>query len=184
MEIKTRKQAFLSGERTYYTGSACKNGHLTYRYTQSGSCKDCVHSKLPSAPKEPGVFEAMSNLAKLNDQFPLIKFRLYFEDRSQFADVAWAMAVMRNPNIGKTFIDPGKNGTDVESGTAKFSIRCHMEDVGALQSEVMRLTAERNARNKLTIDPQAQVNKNLAAAKFSIDDNMPDFDRKLREGTL
>jgi hypothetical protein len=43
MEIKSRKQAIVDGDNIFYTGIPCANGHITYRYVQSGSCKDCIN---------------------------------------------------------------------------------------------------------------------------------------------
>lgn len=43
-QIKTRKQAILDLENIYFTGKPCKNGHITYRYVQSGTCADCINS--------------------------------------------------------------------------------------------------------------------------------------------
>ncbi len=45
MEIISRNDALSNGLKTYYTGELCKNGHKTYRYTQSGSCSKCVNSE-------------------------------------------------------------------------------------------------------------------------------------------
>lgn len=42
MLIKERKQAIADGDSIFYTGRPCSNGHLTYRYTSSGSCKSCL----------------------------------------------------------------------------------------------------------------------------------------------
>lgn len=40
--MNTRKEAIAAGVGTYTTGKPCKYGHLSYRYTQSGSCAQCV----------------------------------------------------------------------------------------------------------------------------------------------
>lgn len=45
MEILSRKDAKAAGSNIYYTGIICKNGHLSYRYTASGVCKDCLMRK-------------------------------------------------------------------------------------------------------------------------------------------
>lgn len=42
MQIMTRKEAKSLGLKTYATGKPCINGHVAYRYTQSGSCSSCV----------------------------------------------------------------------------------------------------------------------------------------------
>lgn len=39
----SRKEAQLNGENTFYTGKPCSNGHLDYRYTQSGACRSCIN---------------------------------------------------------------------------------------------------------------------------------------------
>ena len=45
MEILERKMAVSLGFNTYYTGRPCKNGHTSYRYTESGSCSECVNGQ-------------------------------------------------------------------------------------------------------------------------------------------
>lgn len=41
MEIITRKDALLIGQTRYFTGLPCKEGHVTYRRVNSGSCCEC-----------------------------------------------------------------------------------------------------------------------------------------------
>ncbi len=43
MEIIKRSVARDLGKTIYYTGKTCLNGHLSYRYVQSGSCAECVN---------------------------------------------------------------------------------------------------------------------------------------------
>lgn len=45
MNIITRKEAKLAGLNKYFTGERCINGHLTERYTASGSCSECINGK-------------------------------------------------------------------------------------------------------------------------------------------
>jgi hypothetical protein len=40
--ILSRVEAKKAGLPTYFTGVACKNGHINYRYTVSGTCADCA----------------------------------------------------------------------------------------------------------------------------------------------
>ena len=44
--------------RKFYTGMPCKNGHLTYRYTQSGVCKDCLHPPIKYKSLQSEVIKA------------------------------------------------------------------------------------------------------------------------------
>lgn len=41
-QIITRAQARHNGLGKYFTGVPCRNGHIAERYTQSGSCEDCI----------------------------------------------------------------------------------------------------------------------------------------------
>lgn len=41
-QIITRAQARHNGLGKYFTGVPCRNGHVAERYTQSGSCEDCI----------------------------------------------------------------------------------------------------------------------------------------------
>jgi hypothetical protein len=45
MEIVTRAEAKARGLKQYFTGEPCKNGHVAYRDTQSGSCRVCRNEK-------------------------------------------------------------------------------------------------------------------------------------------
>jgi 5-methylcytosine-specific restriction endonuclease McrA len=40
-KITTRKQAKASGQKKYYTGRPCVNGHLSEKYTYNGMCLEC-----------------------------------------------------------------------------------------------------------------------------------------------
>ena len=40
---QTRALARAGGHTKYFTGLACHKGHVTYRYTASGTCADCAH---------------------------------------------------------------------------------------------------------------------------------------------
>lgn len=39
---KTRDAAYASGSKFYFTGKACKAGHIAKRYTTGGNCVDCI----------------------------------------------------------------------------------------------------------------------------------------------
>lgn len=40
-EIITRRAAIEAGRWRYFTGEACKHGHLSERFTTSGGCCEC-----------------------------------------------------------------------------------------------------------------------------------------------
>lgn len=41
VKIITRTEAAKSGLTKYYTGAACRNGHVCERYTVNGACVEC-----------------------------------------------------------------------------------------------------------------------------------------------
>lgn len=53
MDIKTRVEAATVGDRAYYTGKACKYGHVGMRRTDNGACVDCqARFRTPSDMRE------------------------------------------------------------------------------------------------------------------------------------
>lgn len=47
VKIITRAEAAKAGIMKYYTGAACRNGHVCERYTVNGACVECnaIHTK-------------------------------------------------------------------------------------------------------------------------------------------
>lgn len=43
--VQTRGEASQLGQSKYYTGSNCKYGHISQRYTASGSCISCISAR-------------------------------------------------------------------------------------------------------------------------------------------
>ena len=42
-QIITRQEALVQGLNHYFTGAACKNGHVARRYVQSSTCVECIN---------------------------------------------------------------------------------------------------------------------------------------------
>lgn len=45
MEIVTRKQAIVNGDKTYFTGKQCPHGHVATRWVSTMGCIECTASK-------------------------------------------------------------------------------------------------------------------------------------------
>lgn len=144
MEIKTRKQAMIDGENTYFTGKPCKNGHMSYRYVQSGTCYDCINSTRlsqnspTSVAREQRLSEAaMSMHAKnmVKENLALIKVRLFAAEREGVALIAYALAAMRFPMLNVSDIDPrvAPISTDA-AGSSLYQFYCHTDDIAVLRS--------------------------------------------------
>lgn len=59
-----RKEAMLNGEKYYFTGKPCKEGHVTKRRTSNGMCHDCEKIKNNKEERK----QYMTEYAKENRQ--------------------------------------------------------------------------------------------------------------------
>lgn len=128
MNIICRKDAKEKGIKTYFTGQPCKNGHVAYRYTQSGTCSECINGdhKRVADPEAAARRAARAELVQA-------RFRLFDVDRDTFAASVWALAVMRYPVLTPADVDPHLVATNKASGTGMYAFYCHSDDVGALR---------------------------------------------------
>lgn len=88
-----RKDAYAQQLRTYDTGRPCRNGHLTYRYTISGSCSECVkisNTNRGSIPRPDRIPLPRLDRAPLPKPVPLAEAFVfaYAEDLQAIADAA------------------------------------------------------------------------------------------------
>lgn len=51
MEIHSWSDAKRLGLDKYFTGRACKHGHIAMRYTSTGTCQDCIRASKGVLPK-------------------------------------------------------------------------------------------------------------------------------------
>lgn len=153
MNIKTRKRAMIDGENTYFTGRPCKNGHMTYRYVQSGSCYDCVNgdrvkSDSPTAiAREARLTEVAARFAdkaKVDAELVLARFRVFDIDLSSFMDAAWAFSVLRYPSITHADITSKVPPADKVAQTALYTVKCHSGDVDALRTLAIGMVSARS----------------------------------------
>ena len=91
MDIITRSEAKSVGVGKYFTGVACKNGHVDYRYTQSGACQSCLRSyqSMDNLNHNPSVVAA-------NEAIRLAQMQLIEAKRQADAEFKERMAATRN----------------------------------------------------------------------------------------
>lgn len=129
MDILTRPEAKEKGLKTYYTGKTCKNGHDSYRYTQSGTCAQCVK-------EANGVVVDPVSIARkaAKERMLMIKIRAFMEDREALSAAAYCLAVVREPQLTQGDVDQRLLPQGKEpAGTALFGFMCFDEDVGTLR---------------------------------------------------
>lgn len=156
MEIISRTDARNSGKKTYYTGKPCVNGHVAYRYVQSGTCSQCINGDRGSVA-DPNL--AARKAAK--DQLVQVRIRIYDDERENVAVGVWALAVMRFPELTQGDVDPQLLPKDKASGTSRYAFYCHKDDIDAV-IELGKLSI--NARRNLT--PEAVKAAQRTAAGF------------------
>ncbi len=128
MEIISRAEAKRNGQKTYFTGESCKNGHIAYRYTQSGTCAKCINSDHKGAtdPTAAARREAKTQLVQ-------VQIRIYDEDRESIAAAVWAMGIMRFPVLTQGDVDPRLLPRHRAAGTGIYCFNCHVDDVAAVR---------------------------------------------------
>lgn len=77
MENK-RSHAKAAGDRLYFTGKVCRNGHLAARYTATGVCRGCL--------REAGRAPAAAGVNRGTVRVPVGSW-------GAFLDVLWAMGL-------------------------------------------------------------------------------------------
>lgn len=94
MEIISRKDARAAGLNKYYTGQACKNGHVDYRYVQSGACRSCIYhyNGGGSFSDDPAVAEANAALlaaqSALQEARKAAELRKLNEEQQRYREAA------------------------------------------------------------------------------------------------
>src|SRR5574342_193274 len=101
MQILSRAEAKEKQQSTYFTGQPCKNGHVAKRYTQSGTCSECINGgrNRIADPIVAAKREAKAELVK-------VRIRAFDSDRDALAASAWALAMMRYPMLQLGDVDP------------------------------------------------------------------------------
>lgn len=129
MQILSRSEAKEKQQATYFTGQPCKHGHVAKRYTQSGTCSECINGDRNriADPMAAAKREAKADLVK-------VRIRAFDEDRDALAASAWALAVMRYPMLQLGDVDPRHLPQDKAAGTGLYAFYCHSEDVPQLRA--------------------------------------------------
>lgn len=112
-----------SGASRYFTGEACRNGHINYRYTQSGTCVDCILGS--TRPKT-----ELPYMKKLE----IFDIRIRHADIEKFLNVLFASAIMRDPAVRREDLRVAGKGNRLEIDGSRFhQFRCFPEDVFSMK---------------------------------------------------
>jgi hypothetical protein len=187
MEIKTRKQAMIDGENTYFTGKPCKHGHMTYRYVQSGTCYDCINAGriLPNSPtaiaRDSRLAAASATLkVKAIAKNSLVQVKLYARDADLelLKATACAYGVMRYQELSTGDVWPGAIHAQFDGG-ALYKVYAHVDDVAALRDLERSLLAS-NAPDSYAV--AAKLHGEAIARALMQVPPVPDWARVPRPG--
>jgi hypothetical protein len=139
MEIISRSEAIIRGLGQYFTGYPCRNGHTTYRYTQSGTCAGCIRSS--NQPVE--VLKV--NRETKNRIAEMIQFRsrVFDLDMGYFRSILLATAQLTEPAVQIRDIHRGGTGKGLANGSSVHFFYAFVKDVEPLQELARQLFAKR-----------------------------------------
>lgn len=143
MEIISKKDAEAAGLKKYFTGKACKHGHITYRYVQSSTCAACVGvavavTKSPDAGAIRAEAQAVGEVRlKALKQLTEENIRAATVDLPQLKELVGVTVTARFPMLTEDDAYPNKAPTDRTAGTALFRFRVHPDDLELIRGSAI-----------------------------------------------
>lgn len=131
MKFVSRQEAISRKLSRYFTGKACRSGHIAERYTVSSSCVECVHPKLNRVDKS---------------QLIRKRFRVYDDHLEIFKSALFAAAIVREPRITLQELESREQPKQMAPGRYIRAFRIFPEDESML----------RELERSLEIKPQTQ----------------------------
>lgn len=149
-----RKTALALGEIKYFTGAPCRNGHIAPRYTQSGTCAECIRpSKKPHHITEDMNAEKVERRRRYEQRhaallhFVEVKIRAFPQDWPLIFDTAAALAMQRSPAlIAEDLRISGKYMSAPAAGTHLYHLRMHPDDIETVRAVANICLNQRSAR--------------------------------------
>lgn len=130
MEIIERDIAKATGAIKYFTGRPCVNGHVAPRYTQSGTCSECLRGAAAGMRSErdisPEISVFIANLAEIN---------LRAEERNAglLRETAAKLCVARCPGLRPEQVTSRWYPANVAGNTALYRVKVHPDDIGFMR---------------------------------------------------
>lgn len=120
----TRKAAIEAGDKTYFTGVECRNGHLAERHTASGTCKGCLSDSYEGVRRAIGgprvdiTPERQAQRAALEET----KLRAVPADAATLLDTVAAVTLARHPALDATDVVGPRKGVKPAGGTLQYIV--------------------------------------------------------------
>lgn len=163
---KTRSEARSSGSRTYNTGAPCVNGHLSPRYTGSGTCVQCLHESNDGTRRRPVTIHAPLDCSP--SDLTHLRLWVHHQDYRLVESTIWGLVAMRYPQMPHTWYRrPPKR----DQGN-RYLWLCAREDYDALLAFGNELWHD---RCRPAVDAARQVTQARLAAARPGADPLPDW---------
>lgn len=176
MENTERTKAIMAAQGTYFTGKPCKNGHVSKRYTQSGSCETCIRTAKTADPAatlararfqlvraEALVAQAKLKAESINFQRALQKerreralarkllktrpFLLHLEDETYFSQLVSGLTNVRFPHLQNNDVLAKKASQYQGNDTWLVFFRVHPDDYQFFHYTALDLAWERKSES-------------------------------------
>ena len=128
MKIMSRTDAIISGEQIYNTGLPCVNGHLTYRYTTSGSCSQCVKNSSTKIREAINIISGKDERREFKNGLKLIIIRLMDADLPAIRELSLSLAKMRCRYVKERDVFSKQAGRSPADGAANYRFYVHPDD--------------------------------------------------------
>lgn len=143
MQIISRQAAAKLGMSQYFTGKACRHGHLAYRYVQSGTCSACIATATAksradlaaSRAPRPSPTQKRALLAELVE----FKVRAHPHDAVQLAEMAAALSLAAFPALSRDDVTVRAASTAPAGGTALYRLLAPLQYVQLLKDTAAAL---------------------------------------------
>ena len=158
-----RKLAIAEGDKTYFTGMPCKNGHVSHRYTDSGYCIQCQKDRMQTEEFKQASNQRARKWRKLNPEKEKEKSRRWAA-KNKWAGVAKSSRRRcAQRNATPAWADREKINTkykERETMSRLTGIQHHVDHIIPIQSDVVcGLNVESNLRIIPSRDNQRKSNK-------------------------
>lgn len=143
----SRAAAAAAGVSQYFTGKPCKNGHVAHRYTQSGTCSQCIAACTAALRRDvarrmaPSAGVQAAARRELVVELVEVRVRCYPGDAAQVRDVAAALCLAKYPTLTRDDVQVRAQPTDGAGGTFLYRVRVPSEFVGMLRETAAALLA-------------------------------------------
>jgi hypothetical protein len=175
MVITSRKDALAAGVGQYFTGKPCKYGHTSPRYTQSGTCTQCVLDAAAASRKALGATErrrvtidARADYVAARDaratalgELITVKVPIDHTDRQTVFETAIELCLSTYPVLSRIDVQPG---TTPQRGTPLYALKVPVQHVDLIREVASALWS------KHVVDIDAERRRILGAVEQLADE--------------